>query len=566
MQATSLRFRILIVLLLSLGVFGQFLVYELSSLTSRVLLLICFLALLFATLLTCSNRIRASPTTHIVAVFAVSLAVSFAFILQRYYLFAPSFMEDVVHSEYFVAAQSFAQNHAFSLTSGLQHSFLFQEPMVFSSLLNIAGFSIYTVAYISLVVDAIIVASAATLLFRAAIDAFGGKNGIAASLMPGITVFSLISFAYSERTEIGIALMLLLLGFLFVAGFSRKGVVVVLLLVIGITFGSATSMFVIIPFFFLFAFLSERKSSLVYGIIPLSYLVFAGYNYLLSVGSYTTASFVGLFSFIQEIAAGKLAQKVLPWQRAQLPSAGDTYVTSLAYISLLAVSGLILLIGLNAWRKKRINVKDYQKTLYRATLIAGFFLFALALVAYVGASVELTSSDIRTIAIVLVTLLLPFLLVSKEISATISAKRLLCLLVIGLLIFASFRNFYQPYPKSVHDPVNAVEDDRVDSFQISNAGNFLSKFSTSGSITFDFKTSTIADSIVNGTSRSIIFTSSVRTASLVVFDINGLKLGSLYTSPDAYGEAYNMTGEGYNMTSSQNLIYNDGSVLIVKQK
>jgi hypothetical protein len=559
MQATSFRFRILLVLLLSLAVGGQFFAYELPSLTSRVFLLICYLVLLFVTLITCSNRIRASPTAQIVTVFAVSLVVSLAFVLQRYHLLTPSFMQEVVHSEYFLAAQSFVQSGA--LTSGLQHSFLFQEPMILSSLMSTAGISIDTVAYISLVVDAVVIAFAATLLFRAAIDAFGDKKGIASSLMPGITVFSLISFAYSQRTEIGISLMLLLLSLLFAGGFSRRRVVNVLLLVIGITFGSTTSMFVIVPFFFLFALLNQRKSSLIYGMIPLSYLFFVGYSYLLSIRSYTTTSFTGLISFIQEIATGKLPQRVLPWQRSQLPSVGDTYVTSLAYISLLAVSGLILLIGLTAWRKKRISVKNYQKTLYQAALIAGLLLFAFAIVAYIGASVEpeSTSSDIRTIAIVLVTLLLPFLLVSKEISATISAKWFLSIFVIGLLIFASFRTFYEPYPKSVHDPVNVVEDDRVDSFSISNVGNFLSKFSTSGSIVFDFKTSRIADSIVNGTSRSSLLTLTVGPASLVVFDSNGLKLGSLYTSPEAYMEANNLT-------SSQNLIYNDGSVLIVKQK
>jgi len=559
MQAASLRFRILLVSLLSLGMFGQFLAYELPSLTSRVLLVICYLALLFVILIACSNRVRASPTAQRIIVFAVSLVVSLAFVLRRYYLLAPSFMLQVVHSEYFVAAQSYVQSGV--LTSGLQHSFLFQEPMILSSLINIAGVSINTVAYISLVVDAFVIAFAATLLFRAATDAFWDHKGMASSLMPGLIIFSMISFAYSQRTEIGISLMLLLLCFLFVAGFSRRRVVVVTLFVITITFGSATSMFVIIPFFFLFALLNERKSSLIYGIIPLSYLAFAGNSYLLSIGSYTTSAVTGLFSFIQEIATGKLPQRVLPWQRSTLPTAGDTYVASFAYISLLAVSGLVILIGLITWRSKQLNIKNYQKALYQASLIAGLLLFAFALVAYIGVSVEpeSTSSDIRTIAIVLVTLLLPFLLVSKRISAAISAKRLLSIFVIGLLVLASFRTFYEPYPKSVSDPVNVVEDVRVDSFSISNAGNFLSKFSTNGSIVFDDETSRIARSIVNGTSRSSLFTLTVGPASLVVFDIHGLKLGSLYTSPEAYMEAENLT-------SSQNLIYNDASVLIVLRK
>jgi hypothetical protein len=135
----------------------------------------------------------------------------------------------------------------------------------------------------------------------------------------------------------------------------------------------------------------------------------------------------------------------------------------------------------------------------------------------------------------------------------------LSLFVIGLLIFASFRTFYEPYPKSVHDPVNVVEDVRVDSFSISAAGDFLGRFSTRGSIVFDYETSRIALSIANGTSRSSLFTLTVGSTSLVVFDVNGLKLGSLYTSPEAYAEAENLT-------SNQNLIYNDANVLVVLRK
>jgi hypothetical protein len=559
MHLAFLRFPIIFILLLSFAVIGQYVAYVLPSADSRILLLLSYLALVSVILVACSDRVKASPTAQKFTVFILSFGVSLAFVLKRYYLMAPGFMLEVVHSEFFVAAQNYVQSGV--ITSGLQHSFLFQEPLILSSIMNVSGMSVNTVVYISLAVYAIMIAFAATLLFGIARNAFGNRGSIA-SLMPGIIVFSMISFAYSQRTEIGISLMLLLLCFLFVGNLSRGKTLVVILLVIAITFGSATSMLVIIPFSFVFALLNERKPSLVYGIIPLGYLVSAGSSYLISINSYNSSAITGLFYFFQEIVTGHFAQRVLPWQRSSLTTVGDTYITSLAYVSLVAVCGLVLLIGLLAWRNKRIVVKNYEKALYQAAVVVGILLFVIAVMAYIGASVEpeSTSSDIRTIALVLVTLLLPFLLVCRKISDSLSGKRLLMILMLGLLIFASFRTFYELYPKSIHDPINVVEDVRVNPFSVYAAGDFLGKFTTNSStIVFDYKTSGIAISLVNGTSRSSLFTLTVGSADMVVFDTNGLTLGSLYTSPQAYMEAMNQS-------SSQNLIYNDGSVYVVMQK
>lgn len=494
-----------------------------------------------------------------VAVFAVSLAVSTSFVLIRYNPFLPDYMEGVVHSEYFLAAQSYVKNGTMALNS--THSFLFQEPMIFSSLINMAGFSINYAAYLFLAVYTIVIAFAATLIFRAATEAFGDRKGVVGGLLPGIVVFSMISFANSERMEIGIPLMFLLLSYLLVAGFSRRNVVVILLLVLAITFGSATSVLVMIPFFLLFALLGRRASSSVYSVIPLAYFVFAGYSYLVRLGSYLAFSARGLFDFLQNVILGRLPQRVLPWQRSSVTTLGDTYILSVAYLSVLAVSVLVLLLGFLAWRKNHFHIGNEKKALSQTALIAALFFVVVAMVAYIGASVEpeTTFSDIRTIAIVLGTLLLPFLLVSRKISNKISASLFMSILIIGLLVLASLRTYYGSYPKSMFDPINQVEDIRVDTFSISNAGDFLSRFYTSGTIVFDYKTGRISSHLFNGSARSTVFTSAVDQAPLVVFDINGLKYGSLYTSPEAYAEAYNLT-------LSQNVIYNDAHVLIVKQK
>ena len=54
------------------------------------------------------------------------------------------------------------------------------------------------------------------------------------------------------------------------------------------------------------------------------------------------------------------------------------------------------------------------------------------------------------------------------------------------------------------------------------------------------------------------FTKQVPETNYVVFDVNGLKFGSLHTTQEAYEEA-NMLA----LNQSANVIYNNGAVIVV---
>ena len=108
-------------------------------------------------------------------------------------------------------------------------------------------------------------------------------------------------------------------------------------------------------------------------------------------------------------------------------------------------------------------------------------------------------------------------------------------------------------------PVNMLgRDSRVDGFAISGARDFLKNAQLEGSVAFDYKTGIRIAHFLSADLDLRTFTSELPKTDYVVFDVNGLKFGSLLTTEDAY-EAANM------VASNQNMIYNNGAITVVQR-
>jgi len=187
----------------------------------------------------------------------------------------------------------------------------------------------------------------------------------------------------------------------------------------------------------------------------------------------------------------------------------------------------------------------------------------IVVVTYVGASVktEVPFSDIRTIVIIFILTLLPFTFTSNKLLTKINAKKTFLILVLALMILSSLRTIYEAYPKSIYDPINVVEDDRVDLRSKYYVGDFLNSFCAKGFVALDYKTylATYTYQLAGNYKAELLSESSLSLNNIVVFDINGLRYGSIYISSEVYAEAYDLI-------LTQNLIYNSGNITIVHRK
>jgi len=129
-------------------------------------------------------------------------------------------------------------------------------------------------------------------------------------------------------------------------------------------------------------------------------------------------------------------------------------------------------------------------------------------------------------------------------------------ILLVLVLSASLRTYYETYPKSVSDPINLVEDVRVDSFAISSLKDHLKNLSGFGTITFDYKTGLKVTSFIPSSFEPSIVTDKLSESDYFVFDFNGLN-GSLHTTNEVYNELLNVM-------TNENLVYTTGNVVIVQ--
>jgi len=210
--------------------------------------------------------------------------------------------------------------------------------------------------------------------------------------------------------------------------------------------------------------------------------------------------------------------------------------------------------------------RDLRTCLWSNSIVV-LLMLGIAGVTYLGASMrpETTFSDIRTIAIVLPSLLLPFLLVSGRLASTLNARKVLVGLLIVLMIFASLRTSYEVYPKSLYDPINVVEDDRLGLSSIYQAGQFVTAHYAAGIVVGDYKVLNRVQYLIPspqyrrhllGDAQTLVGASEFcATKAILVYDMAGVKYPSLYHTAEEYDWA-----EALGMTS--NRLYDNGVVLI----
>ncbi|KON33099.1 hypothetical protein AC477_02030 [miscellaneous Crenarchaeota group-1 archaeon SG8-32-1] len=550
----------LLALLFCLAIGAELLSYSLPIVIARIVLLVSFLAMLCLIMLMHKFFADSQSPYRKLVVFSVFFVISILFVLRRFLLLLPSRIELVVTSEIFAVAEKMGSSGFISFNN--PHSFIFQPSFFLNFLRESMGLTFSQVFYITLLIQAIIIAFAGMFLYELLRKKFDGKEkGYAFYLLPPLLAFSLISFACSERADIGLSLFLLLMCVVYAKGLTSRGMVVVmLLLVLGITFSSSTAILIMIPFFFAYSIFSREPYWLFLGLIPLSYVSFAGHSYLSKLEDYLVFTNQGIGEFLRQFFSGQISERLSPLGRVVLPIASDIRVTSMAYISLLIVALLISISALFILFKLGMLRKIKQNAFFVSVLFVTVIALVIAFAGYVGASVlaDTTFSDIRTIAIVFVTLLLPFLFLSKPFLKNITKHRIVVFIIAALLVFASLRTFYEIYPISSSDPVNLVEDPRMDAFAISNARDFLQNAQLEGSVAFDYKTGIRIAHFLSEDLELMTFTTELPKTNYLVFDMNGLEFGSLHTSEEVYEAAIMLS-----LNQSANVIYNDGAVMVV---
>lgn len=441
------------------------------------------------------------------------------------------------------------------------HSYFPQTSLVLHTLSEICGLS---------PTHGIFIIIAIFILFSIAIGIYLVKIITQTYTKKTFFMSAIIAFSFMSNTPllslnigyrwIGLLMTSLLLCYVFKRGLgNRSDAAIALLLVSGITLGSPVALLLIVPFFLFFSLFERHRTKLVYASIPISYMIHSGYSYTLSLMNYTRFSWEGFVDFFDHIFRWEIPQRITPFGRTTLSIKEDLYITSAAYLSLLLLSFIVTLILTYDLAKER-SARRKDAIAY---VICGSMWLALMVVpvTYVGASIkpEASFSDIRTILMILVASLLPFIFMSRKLVARINAHKFFLVFTICLLVLSSFRTIYEAYPKSVHDPINVVEDPRLDPMSIDYVGRFLKSFVIGKTITFDYKTGLrTALYLASEGYETSVFISTLTPSEVIVIDTHGLEFDSIYSSSEIYVEAYNLS-------LTRNVIYNSGGV-IVSQK
>jgi hypothetical protein len=545
-----------------------FVLNDTSSFLSRMVLITTFAAILAA--LYTSGLLRNDRTTekHVLIILAFA---SVFFLLWRVSFFNPTYFDRYLNSEVLSFRTQYAEEG--KLVFGPVHSFFFTDPMIMHFLYSITGIPPAVGIVVLYALDGTLVALLSFLLWKTALRKrlLDAKLGKASFVFPLIISFLLVASAYSERTHTALLLTLMVMWFVFAKGVTNvRENIILLLLVLGITFGDINGMLVLIPFFLLFSFLGKKRTTSVYAVIPIAYLIFSAYSYTLTLKGYAAQVYTGFTEFFEKALSGEATQSILPWQKPSARLQADTYVASAAYLSLLVLASMTVVASIFLWaRERRIKNKGDEDTIHHAGLICLLLFLCLAALTYIGVSGRETSfSDIRTITVVLLSLLLPFLLISKKMMSCITSSKILSFFVIVLIIIASIRTVYEVYPKSVSDPIYVVEDNRLGSASVYIVADFLNTYYKTGGIVADYKVLNLAGKFfpspqyatrsLNETTLGLPF-ESFPDRSILVFDSAGIMYPSLYHPPEAYEAAYN-----FSMT--HNRIYDNGVMVIACQQ
>ncbi len=526
-----------------------------SSLEARIALISSFFISVFLLVIVYKTRYFGMKT-----VYSILLAISLIFALYNANFLLPQYIETQVHSATSVLAQQYSQAGHLEISS--PHSYFFLPPTLNVFLSTECGLTPSLIVYLNFALSVSLITLASILIFhlvKKKVEAYS-KNSTLYNILPPLIAVLSISFANSARGGPTFVLVMLLLWLIFDGRFkSRATSIIMIVLVLAITWGTTVGAFFLIPFFFIAAFLST-KSKLFYSFIPLGYMIYAAFDYVLSVKGYAISAWNGFITFFKDLLVGQFPIRTLPWQRVGAsPTTGDSYVTSAAYLSLMFLTLLVALL-LTFSREKNAKPSSYSENFklasFKAALICVWLFLAIATATYLGtvAVPETTSSDIRTIAIVFITFALPFFFTSDKLLKKINKKVILTLLLV-LIVLASLATIYGVPVKSVHDPITTVEDSRLEPFSKYSAGNFLYSYGNETKVVLDYKISIAVNPFLKSNNMTVSMLSGLTFpgGNIVMFDANGLKYGSLYISPELYSAANNLT-------ETQDVIYSSGNI------
>ncbi|MEM2506233.1 MAG: hypothetical protein QXF61_04235 [Nitrososphaeria archaeon] len=379
--------------------------------------------------------------------------------------------------------------------------------------------------------------------------------------------FSIASFAWSERGKIPTFLFLMVMWLVYNDGLkSLKKNVILAILVVSVTLGHTVGFLILIFFFILFSIFSRRNTTIVYALIPIAYLIFSAHSYVISIKKYAVFALEGLQEFLDVFIKGNMPERITPWSRITSLSQSDIYITSAAYISLLLLSFLTALTSIYILLKEKNKIKgNYNAYLQTSSAYLWIFL-SIVLITYVGVTTkhETSFSDIRTIVIIFILLLLPFILTSKRLIERISAKKVFVLAVTALLILATLKTIYDVYPKSIYDPINVVEDNRLGTTSIYALTVFITAHCRGGGIVADYKVLNRIGAFLSDVQYEKRFLNETTLNKpfarypyqhILIFNTAGTVYPSIYHSQRAYIAAYNFS-------LSNNRLYDNGVVVI----
>lgn len=546
---------------------GAYLTYFLPSTMARL----CLLSIFLVPVVLLSYFASKGPVNRRIFILLgliVFVAPAIVFVTDNVNEFYP-FLGGIQSSGTRMLAESYGKNGALVFSDA--HSYFFLTSFLLYLLSSICGISLTSASIIVISLHVVLMGAVGLYAARVIMKSVSRPE---LSFVPYLVTFSLFSSSNMMFTNIAYRylaspLFLLLLFFYYDRNCGnrprRTFFIVTLTLTLGITFGDPTSALIMIPLFLIVSLLRKRTSDSLYAIIPTVYMVYSGTPYLSSLWNYATFAWEGITEFLQDLLRLRFPSRVLPWQRVTSIPAQDAFLTSAAYLSLLLLSTIVSLLYIVLWiRKKGKSEGVLRDTLMKAVCLVLLTTVAISALTYVGASVkpEVSFSDIRTIAMIFSSGLLLFSFTSKATFTSLTRNRFVLLLILSLLIMSSLRVIYRANPKSINDSINVVEDPRLDPRSTPYCEAFLDAFYVKGSVTSDYKT---MPRLENFQSRfySIRLISNVTLANpvytIIIFNLNGLNFKSVYVSPEAYAEAYNMS-------LTQNLVYNNGDTLVLKRR
>jgi hypothetical protein len=544
--------------------------FGISDLLSRALLLSTFGLLVVSAIYSgLSNSTLGPKLSYITFVFS-----SLFFLTWRSLFFASASIENDLNSEAIALSRQYANNG--HLTFDSTHSYFFLQPLTLHFLRSIGSFPDEVSIFLSIAIFGVLVTLVGFVFFKAirryVVDA--GQKGIV-RVIPQLGTLMLISFAYSERsgrsTDLSMLLTLLALCLLFSRRLrTRSENVVFALLILGITLGNTDGILLMTSFFLLFSFSGEKRTAVVYALIPLAYLFLSAHSYTLSLGVYARSAIAGFIEFLQSVIAGGLPSRVMPWQRSSSLARMDTYLSSIAYLSLLTFACVVAISLVLLFLRDRKRPSAVRRDNFESPSMMWLFLWlGIAMVTYVGASMrpETSSSDIRTIVIVLLSLVLPFMLISTRFVSVVGRRRVLFICLILLMAVASVRTVYEVTPKSTEDSISVIEDDRLGLSSVYSAGDFINAYYVTGGIVGDYKVlvhiykylpkQQYETRLMNQTTINDPFEHFAHR-SILAFSLEGIAYPSIYHAPEDYLAAYNFS-------KSNNRFYDNGVVIIASR-